>query len=78
MLSPTNKIMTNEGFSIIVERFAHDNKVPHIEALAHVVEERGIDEEAIIPMLTKSLISKIEAEARDLNILPRMNKLPGL
>ena len=45
-------------------------------AVLHYCEQEGIEPEAVSSLISKGLKEKIEANARDLNFLPRQAQLP--
>ena len=50
--------------------------VPYIEAVIDLMGEHEIEPDRIPNLINTSIKDKIEAEARDLNFLERINKLP--
>ena len=47
-----------------------------MEAVLHYCEKEGIEPESVSSLISKGLKEKIEANARDLNFLPRQAQLP--
>ena len=58
------------------EKIAFDKRCTHLEAVSIYCEKIGIEPVTTAKLLTKSLKEKIEANARDLNYLPKAAKLP--
>lgn len=50
--------------------------VPYMEAVIDLMGEHEIEPDRIPNLINTSIKDKIEAEARDLNFLERINKLP--
>ena len=63
------KIMTKKRFSTAVEMMVLKKGMTYIEAMAELVEERGLDYGNVPRLLTDSLKDKIEAEANRYNLL---------
>ena len=71
----TKKEMANT-FSLEIERIVKKNKMSYMDAIVWAAESRELEVEAAAKMLNKNIKNKLEAEARDLNFLPRESKLP--
>lgn len=71
-----NKILTKERFCFLVEKSIFEKKQSCIEAVVDICEEHDLEYEKLKPLLNKSIIDKIEHEARDLNFLEKVNTLP--
>ena len=54
-----------------------DKRIGATEAVLHICEENQLDPGEVARLLTDQIKSKIEAEARSANMLPRMSALPG-
>ena len=67
---------TPKTFSLEIEKIAFHKRVTHLEAISIYCEQIGIEPVSVAKLLTKSLKEKIEANARDLNYLPKAAKLP--
>ena len=68
--------MTTAKFSAVIEEFVHDNGVPYMDAVVHYCERNDVEIEIAAKLLKRVIKSKIEAEAIDLNFLPKEAKLP--
>tara|TARA_Y100000296_G_scaffold8311_2_gene9835 strand:- start:24 stop:242 length:219 start_codon:yes stop_codon:yes gene_type:complete len=71
MALTTSKIFTNT-----IENIAKEKQITHMEAVLHYCEKEGIDPQTVKSLISKGLKEKIEANARDLNFLPRQAQLP--
>ena len=47
-----------------------------MDAVLHYCAKEGIEPESVGPLISKGLKEKIEANARDLNFLPKQAQLP--
>ena len=72
------KIMTKKRFSGSVETLVATKGFSYIDAITHIVEERGMDYSNIKRLLSDSIKQKLEAEASNLKLIqtPAGNKLP--
>tara|TARA_B100002003_G_scaffold226398_1_gene233146 strand:+ start:760 stop:978 length:219 start_codon:yes stop_codon:yes gene_type:complete len=71
MALTTSKIFTNT-----IENIVKEKQITHMEAVLHYCEKEGIDPQTVKSLISKGLKEKIEANARDLNFLPRQAQLP--
>ena len=53
-----------------------EKQISHMEAILDYCAKNEIEPDSITGLIQKPLKDKIEANARDLNFLPRMGKLP--
>lgn len=70
------KISTQKEFSKEVENLLRDKKCGVMEAIIKVCEDSGVDPADCNRMLSASIKAKLEAEAMELNLIPRGNQLP--
>ena len=59
-----------------IEKIAFNKNCTHLDAISIYCEKMGIEPISVAKLITKSLKEKIEANARDLNYLPKSAKLP--
>ena len=76
MTDNTNTVHTPKTFSLEIERIAFDKRCTHLDAISIYCEQMGIEPVTVAKLITKTLKEKIEANARDLNYLPKSAKLP--
>jgi|TARA_B100000745_G_C20108371_1_gene379340 hypothetical protein len=69
-------VHTPKTFSLEIEKLAFEKRCTHLEAISIYCEKVGIEPVTTAKLLTKSLKEKIEANARELNYLPKTAKLP--
>ena len=76
MADDKNTIHTPKTFSLEIEKIAFQKRCTHLEAISIYCEQIGIEPVSTAKLLTKSLKEKVEANAIDLNYLPKSAKLP--
>ena len=67
---------TTKTFSLQIENIAKEKKITHMEAVLRYCKNEGIEPDTVSNLLSKGLKQKIEANARDLNFLPKQAQLP--
>jgi hypothetical protein len=70
------EMKTTKTFSLEIENIAKEKKISHMEAVLWFCNKQGIEPDTISSLISKSLKEKIEANARELNFLPRQAQLP--
>ena len=63
-------------FCMKIEDMVKEKSISHMDAVLWYCEQEGLELEGISPLISKALKQKIEANARELNFLPRQAKLP--
>ena len=63
-------------FCMKIEDIVKEKSISHMDAVLWYCEQDGLELEGISPLISKALKEKIEANARELNFLPRQAKLP--
>jgi len=76
MADDKNTVHTPKTFSLEIEKIAFNKRCTHLEAVSIYCEKIGIEPVTTAKLLTKSLKEKIEANAIELNYLPKVAKLP--
>ena len=76
MADAKNTVHTPKTFSLEIEKIAFNKRCTHLEAVSIYCEKIGIEPVTTAKLLTKSLKEKIEANAIELNYLPKVAKLP--
>ena len=69
-------MQSSKSFSLEVEKFAKEKNITHMEAVLEHCRIQEIEPDSVSRLITKSLKDKIEANARDLNFIPKQAKLP--
>ena len=59
-----------------IETIVKEKNMSHMDAVLWYCDKEGLEIESVSRMITKPLKQKIEANARELNFLPRQAKLP--
>lgn len=67
---------TTKTFSLQIESIAQEKRITHMEAVLWHCQKEGIEPDTVSNLLSKGLKEKIEANARELNFLPRQAQLP--
>ena len=67
---------TTKTFSLNIENIAKEKRITHMEAVLWYCKSEGIEPDTVSNLISKALKQKIEANARDLNFLPRQAQLP--
>jgi|TARA_B110000977_G_C10661672_1_gene332095 hypothetical protein len=67
---------TTKTFSLEIENIAKEKRISHMEAVLWYCTKQGIEPDTVSSLISKSLKEKIEANARELNFLPRQAQLP--
>jgi hypothetical protein len=67
---------TSKTFSLEIENIAKEKRISHMEAVLWYCTKQGIEPDTVGSLISKSLKEKIEANARELNFLPRQAQLP--
>tara|TARA_R110002073_G_C9110015_1_gene549602 strand:+ start:216 stop:431 length:216 start_codon:yes stop_codon:yes gene_type:complete len=70
--------MTKKRFSSAVEMLVVTKKLSYIDAITHIVEERGMEYSNVKRLLSDSIKQKLEVEASELKLITTTpgNKLP--
>ncbi len=69
-------MLTKRKFSKMVEETVNLKRISYIDAIVLICEKNTLDIQDVKKYLSDVITNKIEAEAKDLNYLPRSNKLP--
>jgi hypothetical protein len=67
---------TSKTFSINIENLAKEKNITHMEAVLDYCRRNNLEPDTVGSLISKSLKDKIEANARELNFLPRQAQLP--
>ena len=69
-------MQSSKSFSLEIEKIAKEKNITHMEAVLEHCRIQQIEPDSVSRLITKSLKDKIEANARDLNFIPKQAKLP--
>ena len=67
---------TQESFCKKVQNYVEKWNTSYLNAITTLCEDSGIDPENVAKFLSKPIIEKLKEEAKDLNFLPKSQKLP--
>ena len=67
---------TPKTFSLKIETIVKEKQLTHMEAVLWYCQEEGLEPDSVGSLISKGLKQKIEADARDLNFLPKQAQLP--
>ena len=76
MKNNMNDLQTPKIFSLKIESIVKEKELTHMEAVLFFCRQKNIEPDKVSTLITKALKEKIEADARELNFLPRRAKLP--
>ena len=69
-------LTSSKTFTILIENIAKEKQITHMEAVLWYCNKEGVEPDTVSPLISKGLKEKIEANARDLNFLPKQAQLP--
>lgn len=69
-------LKTSKTFSLNIEKIVLEKNITHMDAVLWYCDKEGIEPDTINSLVSKSLKEKIEANARELNFLPKCAQLP--
>ena len=67
---------TSKTFSMEIERIALEKQFSLLDAVLDYCHRQDIEPDTVSNLISKGLKEKIEANARDLNFLPKQAQLP--
>ena len=63
-------------FTLQIEEIVKEKNISHMDAVLWYCEKEGLEPDGLGSLISKGLKEKIEANARDLNFLPKQAQLP--
>jgi len=69
------KIMTKNSVSEIIQKQVFENNMSYIDAIIYICEKNNIEIDDIKKFISPVIKEKLEAEAMNLNYLPKENAL---
>lgn len=69
------QFLTKSKFTKLIENTVVDLKIPYMDAILKVCETNDIEIEDIRKFISPVIKDKLEAEAMDLNFLPKKNAI---
>ena len=70
-----NNFLTKNKFTKLIESTVSELSIPYMEAILHVCEKNDIEPEDVKKFISPIIKGKVEAEAMNLNYLPKTNTL---
>lgn len=69
-------VMTPKKFAIKIETIVKTSGTTYMDAILDYCEKNQMEPDTIAPLISKPLREKLEADARELNFLPKVATLP--
>ena len=67
---------TSKIFTLVIENIVKEKDITHMDAVLWYCEQEGLEPDDLGTLISKGLKEKIEANARELNFLPKQAQLP--
>ena len=67
---------TSKVFTSTIENIVKEKNITHMDAVLWYCKKEGLEPDELGTLISKGLKEKIEANARELNFLPRQAQLP--
>ena len=67
--------LTKNKFTKLIESTVNELNIPYMEAILHVCQKNDIEPEDVKKFISPVIKGKVEAEAMQLNYLPKTNTL---
>ena len=67
---------TPKTFTLEIENIVKEKQVSHMDAVLWYCDQQDIEPDSVKSLISKGLKEKIEANARELNFLPKQAQLP--
>lgn len=69
------QFLNKNRFTKLIEKTVSELRVSYMDAILHVCDKNEIDPEDVSKFISPIIKSKLEAEAMNLNFLPKQNSL---
>ena len=69
-------VMTPKKFAVVIEGMVSQGGISYMDAILDYCEKNQMEPDTIAPLISKPLKEKLEADARELNFLPKVATLP--
>ncbi len=69
-------LTTPKIFALKIEDIVKEKQITHMEAVLWYCSDQEIEPDSVKGLISKPLKQKLEANARELNFLPRQAQLP--
>ena len=70
-----DQFLTKSKFTKLIEGTVADMKIPYMDAILHVCDKNNIEPEDVKKFISPIIKNKLEAEAMDLNFLPKKTSI---
>ena len=70
-----SQFLNKNRFTKMIETTVSDLSIGYMDAILHVCDKNEIDPEDVSKFISPIIKSKLEAEAMNLNFLPKLNSL---
>ena len=70
-----DKFLTKSKFTKLIESTVSELKISYMEAVLHLCDKNDIEPEDVKKFISPIIRDKIEAEAMNLNFLPKQNSI---
>ena len=70
-----SQFLNKNRFTKMIETAVSDLRIGYMDAILHVCDKNEIDPEDVSKFISPIIKSKLEAEAMNLNFLPKLNSL---
>ena len=67
---------TSKTFTLTIENIVKEKSITHMDAVLWYCEQESLEPDDLGTLISKGLKEKIEANARELNFLPKQAQLP--
>ena len=74
-MSIESQFLTKSKFTKLIENTVSELGIPYMEAVLEVCEKNNIEPEDVKKFISPIIKGKLEAEAMNLNYLPKLNTL---
>ena len=74
-MSIEENFLTKSKFTKLIESTVSELRIPYMDAVLHLCDKNGIEPEDVKKFISPIIRDKIEAEAMNLNFLPKQNSL---
>ncbi len=69
------QFLTKSKFTKLIEATVNELHIPYMDAILHVCDKNDIEPEDVRKFISPIIRDKVEAEAMQLNFLPKQNTL---
>ena len=70
-----DNFLTKAKFTKLIESTVSELKIPYMDAVLHLCDKNDIEPEDVKKFISPIIRDKIEAEAMNLNFLPKQNSI---